>query len=238
MALSIPAVNRFDLADHGVSVTREVPTGLFSIGLPDIDWSHCGTLLTGALALTFVGYSESLAAARSMAVKHGYDIDPNQELIAQGMSCGTAGLVSGFSVNGSLPKTSVADSAGQESQMPSLLNAVLVVMTLLFLASIFQNLPSATLGAWSKPHAKSSPPQVRRHPVGRPIRGGLDATRTRWRAVAPRARRCTRARVLIPQGATATPQSPLIAWPSSWTRTKAAQASQSSPRPSVPPWWS
>jgi len=157
MALSIPAVNRFDLADHGVSVTREVPTGLFSIGLPDIDWSHCGTLLTGALALTFVGYSESLAAARSMAVKHGYDIDPNQELIAQGMSCGTAGLVSGFSVNGSLPKTSVADSAGQESQMPSLLNAVLVVMTLLFLASIFQNLPSAALGAWSKPHAKSSP---------------------------------------------------------------------------------
>ena len=51
MALSIPAVNRFDLADHGVAVTREVPTGLFSIGLPDIDWSDCGTLLTGALAL-------------------------------------------------------------------------------------------------------------------------------------------------------------------------------------------
>jgi sulfate permease, SulP family len=47
MALSIPAVNRFDLADHGVAVTREVPTGLFSIGLPDIDWCDCGTLLTG-----------------------------------------------------------------------------------------------------------------------------------------------------------------------------------------------
>jgi sulfate permease, SulP family len=156
MALSIPAVNRFDLADHGVAVTREVPTGLFSIGLPDIDWSDCGTLLTGALALAFVGYFESLAAARSMAVKHGYNIDPNQELITQGMSCGTAGLVGGLSVDGSLSKTSVADSAGQESQMASLLNAVLVLMTLLFLASIFQNLLSATLGVWSKPHAKSS----------------------------------------------------------------------------------
>ena len=29
-------------------------------------------------------------------------------------------------------------------------------MTLLFLASIFQNLPSATLGVWSKPHANSA----------------------------------------------------------------------------------
>ena len=114
-------------------------------------------MLTGALALAFVGYFESLAAASSMAVTHGYDVDPNQELSARGMSCGTAGLVGGFSVDGSLSNTSVADSAGQESQMPSLLNAVLVVMTLLFLASIFQNLPSATLGAWSRPHAKSSP---------------------------------------------------------------------------------
>jgi hypothetical protein len=81
-----------------------------------------------------------------MAVTHGYDIDPNQELIAQGMSCGTAGLVGGFSVDGSLSNTSVADSAGQESQMASLLNASLVLMALLFLASILQNLPSATLG--------------------------------------------------------------------------------------------
>ena len=136
----------------------------FSMGIV-IDQSHkllgvpapsdSGTLLIGALALVFVGYSESLAAARSMAVKHGYDIDPNQELIAQGMSCGTAGLVGGFSVDGSLSKTSVADSAGQESQMASLLNAVLVLMTLLFLASIFQNLPSATLGVWSKPHVRA-----------------------------------------------------------------------------------
>jgi hypothetical protein len=194
MALSIPAVNRFDLADHGVAVTREVPTGLFSIGLPDIDWSDCGTLLTGALALAFVGYFESLAAARSMAVKHGYNIDPNQELITQGMSCGTAGLVGGFSVDGSLSKTSVADSAGQEG--------------------------------------------VRRHPVGRPIRGRSWTPREPDGAQSPLEHDVARAHGCSSLGATATPQSPLIAWPSSWTRTKAAQASQSSPRPSVPPWWS
>ncbi len=82
-----------------------------------------------------------------MAVKHGYEIDPNQELIAQGMSNGAAGLVGGFPVDGSLSKSSVAEAAGQQTQMASLINAGFVLLTLLFLASVFEQLPSATLGA-------------------------------------------------------------------------------------------
>ena len=147
MALAILAVNLFDLADHGVAITGDVPTGLFSIGLPGIGWSDTDALLLGALSVVFVGYSESLAAARAMAAKHRYEIDTNQELIAQGTSCGAAGFVGGFPVDGSLSKTSVADSAGQRTEMASLINAVFILLTLLFLASIFENLPSATLGA-------------------------------------------------------------------------------------------
>ena len=147
MALAIVAVNLFDLADHGVAITGDVPTGLFSVGFPGIGWSDTGALLAGALAIVFVGYSESLAAARAMAVKHGYEIDPNQELLAQGGSCGAAGLVGGFPVDGSLSKTSVGESSGQQTQMASLINAGFILLTLLFLASIFEKLPSATLGA-------------------------------------------------------------------------------------------
>ena len=95
----------------------------------------------------FVGYSESLAAGRAMARKHGYEIDANQELIAQGMASGAAGFVGGFATDGSLSKTSVADAAGQRSQMASLINAGLILLTMLFLASLFEDLPSATLGA-------------------------------------------------------------------------------------------
>jgi sulfate permease, SulP family len=147
MALAILAVDVFDLADHGVLVTGDVPTGLFSVGIPDIASSDIGALLAGALAVIFVGYSESLAAARALAVRHRYEIDANQELIAQGMSCGTAGLVGGFPVDGSLSKSSVADAAGQQTQMASLINSVFVLLTLLFLASVFEQLPTATLGA-------------------------------------------------------------------------------------------
>lgn len=147
MALSILAVSVLDLAAEGVAVTGPVPTGLFSVGLPGAGWSEAGALLIGALSVVFVGYSESLASARAMALKHRYEIDPDQELIAQGMACGAAGFVGGFATDGSLSKTSVADAAGQKTQLASLINALFVLLTMLFLASLFENLPGATLGA-------------------------------------------------------------------------------------------
>ena len=50
-------------------------------------------------------------------------------------------------VDGSLSKTSVADEAGQRSQLASIIDALLVLATMLFLATLFESLPSATLGA-------------------------------------------------------------------------------------------
>ena len=147
VTLSIIAVEVLDLADHGVAITGDVPTGLFSIGLPGIGWSDTGDLLIGALAVVFVGYSETLAAARSVARKYRYELDTNQELVAQGMANGAAGLVGGFVVDGSLSKTSVADDAGQKSELASLINAVFILATMLFLATLFESLPGATLGA-------------------------------------------------------------------------------------------
>jgi high affinity sulfate transporter 1 len=147
VVLAIVAVGAFDLVNRGVAITGPVPTGLFSVGLPGVGWSRLGDLVIGAFSIIFVGYSESLASGRAMASKHGYRIDPDQELIAQGAACGASGLVGGFVVDGSLSKTSVADGAGQRSQMASLIDAVLVLATILFLASLFEDLPKATLGA-------------------------------------------------------------------------------------------
>ena len=63
------------------------------------------------------------------------------------MANGAAGLVGGFVVDGSLSKTSVADDAGQKTEVASLINAAFVLATMLVLATLFENLPAATLGA-------------------------------------------------------------------------------------------
>jgi len=147
VVLAIAASSALDLEAHGVAVTGDVPTGLFSVGLPGVGWSETTALAVGALSVVFVGFSESLAAARSMARKHRYEIDADQELIAQGAACAAAGMVGGFASDGSLSKTSVADTAGQRTQVAALFNAGLVLLTMLFLAGLFETLPSATLGA-------------------------------------------------------------------------------------------
>ena len=147
VALAIIASSALDLASHDVSVVGEVPTGLPSVAVPDVVWSDMGALVAGALSIVFVGYSESLASARAMARKHNYEIDTDQELIAQGSAVGAAAFVGGFATDGSLSKTSVADAAGQKTQMASLINAGLVLLTMLLLASLFKSLPDATLGA-------------------------------------------------------------------------------------------
>jgi MFS superfamily sulfate permease-like transporter len=147
VVLSIVAVRLLDLTAEGVAVTGPVPTGPFSVGLLDVGWEHVDVFLLGALSVIFVGYSESLASARAMATKHDYAIDPNQELIAEGAACAAAGFVGGYATDGSLSKTSVADAAGQRTQMASIINSVLVLLTMLFLASLFEDLPSAALGA-------------------------------------------------------------------------------------------
>ena len=147
VVLATVATVALDLAEEGVAVTGKVPTGLFEVGLPGVGWSEAGALAVGALSVIFVGYSETLAAGRLVSRKHGYEIDPDQELIAQGAASGAAGFVGGFVNDGSLSKSSVADTAGQRSQMASLIDAAMVLLTILFLASLFEDLPDATLGA-------------------------------------------------------------------------------------------
>ena len=97
--------------------------------------------------MIFIGFSESLAAAKEEGSKHDYEIDASQEMVAQGMANGASGLLGGFAVEGSLSKTTVADLAGQKTQLASLLTAGLILLTILFLAGFFTTLPQAVLGA-------------------------------------------------------------------------------------------
>ena len=145
--LSIAVSYYLDLESYGVTIVGEVPTGLPEVGVPAIDSSSLLTLILGGLAVIFVGFSESLAAARESASKHNYEIDTSQEMIAQGAANTVSGLFGSFPAAGSLSKTAVADLAGQKSQVASLVCAFLILLTVLFLAGLFTTLPNAVLGA-------------------------------------------------------------------------------------------
>jgi high affinity sulfate transporter 1 len=149
LVLGIGASAVFDLSAQGVAVVGKVPRGLPIPVLPDISLitKNFGLILSGAIGVTLVGFSESLAAARQYASKYHYDIDVNQEMLAQGMSNVTSGFFQGINVAGSLSKSAVNDASGARSEMASLAQGVFVILTLLFLAPLFADLPEAVLGA-------------------------------------------------------------------------------------------
>jgi SulP family sulfate permease len=147
VVLGIIVSSLLGLADYGVSVVGPIPTGLPSIVWPSLPPVSLSSLILGSLAIIFIGFSESLAAAKEEGSKYDYEIDASQEMVAQGMANTASGLLGGFSVEGSLSKTTVADLAGQKTQLASLITAGLILLTILFLAGFFTTLPQAVLGA-------------------------------------------------------------------------------------------
>ena len=148
VVLGIVVVPLFGLESHGVAVVGDLPSGLPSLVLPTgLSLDQWGTLLAGSLAVVVVGFSESIAAVSAMATKHDRDFSTDRELGALGTAHVGVALLGGFPVSGSLSKTSVADGAGQKTQLSLLVVAALTIVTLLLLTGLFATLPEAVLGA-------------------------------------------------------------------------------------------
>lgn len=147
VVLAVGAVTLLGLEQQGVSVIGEVETGMVAISLPAISMQKVVSLLPGAFAIVLLGYSVSLSVAAVGARRTGETIDPSQELVGLGMGNIGAALSSGFVVCGSLSRGSVINRGGGKTQVVSLVNAGLVILTLLFALPLFFKLPMATLAA-------------------------------------------------------------------------------------------
>jgi SulP family sulfate permease len=136
-----------NLTDSGVRVMGEVETGMINLSLPTLDMDMITSLLPGAFAIVLLGYSVSLSVASISARETGERIDPNQELIGLGFANLGSAISSGIVVSGSLSRGVVIRRAGGQTQIVSLVNAGLVILTLLFLLPLFYKLPQAALAA-------------------------------------------------------------------------------------------
>jgi len=145
--ITVLAVFLFNLEQTGVTVIGEVSTGMVALSLPELDFDKIISLIPGAFAIVLLGYSVSLSVAAVGAQSTGEEISPNQELLALGISNIGASVSSGFVVCGSLSRGVVVRRAGGRTQVVSMVNAGLVLITLLFALPLFYKLPDATLAA-------------------------------------------------------------------------------------------
>ena len=139
----------FDLGAKGVALVGDVPSGLPSPELPDgqLMWDNVETVALAAVALVLIGFSQTAGDARAFAAKHRYQIDINQESIAQSFANMAAGVFKGMPVSTSLSASSLNDHSGAKTGLASLTSGVTVLLTLLFLAPLFSILPKPVLAA-------------------------------------------------------------------------------------------
>ena len=139
----------FDLGAKGVALVGDVPRGLPTLDLPDgqLMWDNVSTVALAAVAVVLIGFSQTAGDARAFAAKHRYQIDINQESVAQAMANTGAGLLQGMPVSTSLSASSLNDRSGARTGLASLTSGVMVLLTLVFLAPLFSDLPKPVLAA-------------------------------------------------------------------------------------------
>lgn len=148
VVLGTLAVYFFDLGAKGIHTVGEIPSGLPSFVVPNMELQGIGTLLPIAITVALFGFMESISIAKTIEEKHPeYELDPNQELRALGLSNLVGSFFQSFPVSGSFSRTAVGDQAGAKTTMTLVFSSILIGTTLLFLTPLFYHLPIAALGA-------------------------------------------------------------------------------------------
>lgn len=134
-------------AGRSVAIVGEIPAGLPGLTVPNLSWSAIQSLFPLALVITLVGYLESISVAKALASRRREKIDPNRELFALGMADVGAAFTGGYPVTGGFSRSLVNFSAGVRTPVGSIITALLVAISVLFLTPLFFYVPKAVLAA-------------------------------------------------------------------------------------------
>jgi len=138
----------FDLNNLGVSVIEDVPSGLPSFSIPEMKYDTMVALIPSVLTVTFIGYVGSIGIAKSLEMKNrDHTINPNQELFALGIAKIVGAFFQAIPSSGSYSRSAINDETGGKTTISSIVSAIMVIISLLFLTSFFYYIPKAVLAA-------------------------------------------------------------------------------------------
>ena len=146
--LGIVITYAFNLSEHGLNIVKEVPSGLPKVGLPELSMDRFNDLAPIAVTLALIAFMEAISVAKAIEERKGLqEVRPNQELIAIGMANVVGSVFQSYPVTGGFSRTAVNDQAGASTPLASIISALIVGLTLLFLTPLFYHLPKTVLAA-------------------------------------------------------------------------------------------
>jgi SulP family sulfate permease len=147
VTLAIVAATILGLPSLGVPTTGKIPPGLPTLAGPALRLRDVEGIVPLAAGCVLLAYIEGVSAARTFAAKHGYALDPRQELLGIGAANLAAAIGHGYPVAGGLSQSAVNDKAGARTPLALVFASMTLALCLLFLTGLLENLPKAVLAA-------------------------------------------------------------------------------------------
>ena len=129
----------------GGDVVGKIPSGLPALRIPPMSLDAIAQLLSAAFIIALVAFMESISMAKALAAKTKQRLDPNQELIGQGIANIGGSFFQSYPACGSFTGSAINLQAGAKTGFAMVFNGLFVAVTLLFLTDYLYYLPKATL---------------------------------------------------------------------------------------------
>jgi SulP family sulfate permease len=111
-----------------------------------IPWSQLRELLGPAVSIAALGAIESLLCGSVGSTMSGKPFDSNQELIAQGLGNMLIPFFGGVPATAAIARSSVAIKSGAVTRLTSIIHALGLLLSAVFLAPLIGRIPLAALG--------------------------------------------------------------------------------------------
>ena len=147
LVISIFAAWFWDAAELGIHLVGDIPAGLPSITMPEINFKNMRELLPTALTLALVQFMSVASLGRTFAKRHDYVIDANHELVAIGASNFLGSFFHSIPVSGSFSRSAASEQANVQTPLANVITSSVIIATLLLLTPIFYYLPMPILAA-------------------------------------------------------------------------------------------
>lgn len=132
---------------YPIKILQTVPRGLQHVGPPIIDSQLVKALAPELPVATIILLLEHIAISKSFGRLNGYKINPNQELIAIGVTNTIGTVFHAYPATGSFSRSALKSKSGVRTPLAGVVTAVVVIVALYGLTPAFFWIPSAGLSA-------------------------------------------------------------------------------------------
>ncbi|KAH8983554.1 sulfate permease [Lactarius hatsudake] len=132
---------------YPIKILQTVPRGLKHVGAPHIDSQLLSALAPKLPVATIILLLEHIAIAKSFGRINGYKIDPNQELVAIGVTNTVGTAFGAYPATGSFSRSALKAKSGVRTPAAGILSGIIVLVALYGLTSAFFWIPTAGLSA-------------------------------------------------------------------------------------------